>query len=241
MEIVNKPLIRWTIGPTTEAGLECLEMSVKSAQKLYDADFVICYNCEKKFIKPLCDKLKITSINQREYIKNTKDCPIGVAWKLYPPRLRPESHEIFIDNDIIISEQIEEIDKFLSSSSHTLLLEAVIRKYGKFEKHVPKGFYINSGVFGLPPHFDLEKYIKYFCKDGWEENNKNSSKTWDEQGLVATALLNNAKHVIIPKEIIVNCEHHFCSGKGVHFVGLNRRQHHKPFQIYKNSLSKTFL
>jgi hypothetical protein len=97
---------------------------------------------------------------------------------------------------------------------------------------VPNGYCINSGIFGLPPGFDLQKYIVFFG-DQWEHNVWHSSYTWDEQGLVAFALLDYPRCCIIPHSTITNCEVEFRPAAGMHFVGLNRRKRHLPYLQYK--------
>lgn len=220
-----KPLVRWTIGNSTPNGYESLLQSVINFRKLYDVDIVVCHNNHPEITDFAINGFKC--IDQTKY--NTKD--IGVAWKLYPSRLGPTQHEIFIDNDLIIESHIDEIDQFLGSNS-TLLLEGEGRNYGRFNNHVPPGFNINSGLFGVPPNFNLQKYINFFS-DNWQNNCSHSSHTWDEQGLVAFALLSYEKHVIIPNTKITNCESNFKPAQGMHFVGLNRRKHHQPWNDYK--------
>jgi len=205
-------IVRWTIGNVQPAGYDCLAESIIKFSKLYDVEIVICYNgsqnlefCGTK-IKCIDQSIKFGSLER------------GVAWKLYPPRIDTNKHEIFIDNDVIIEEHIEEIDKFLMVDDCTLLLEGECRNYGKFEQHVPPGYKINSGIFGVPPGFNLEKYIRFYG-DNWTNNCRHTSKTWDEQGLVATALLSNKKKIIIPKTTVTNCESKFKP----HFICQKRR------------------
>lgn len=144
---MQKPLARWTIGNCTKDGLACLKASIESFQKFYDTNIVICYNCNREFLGDLAHKFEI--IDQKNHLQIGPE-PKGVSWKLYPPRLNPEGHEIVIDNDIIFENKIDEIDMFFKSDV-TLLLEGDSRTYGRFEKHVPKGFQINSGIYGMPP------------------------------------------------------------------------------------------
>lgn len=237
-------LVRWTIGPVKKAGFACLAESVRKMQSLYpNANFVICHNGLSTDQKNDLLAINIELIHQEELITNIHfgdfpPTPIGVAWKLYPPRLNLEGHEIFIDNDLIINEHIDEIDRFITGDT-TLLLQEKTRHYGKFERHVPPGYSINSGLFGLPPHFNFEHYIKFYTSK-WEENCGHSSKTWDEQGLVAAILLGH-KHIIIPDTTITNCEKQYTPGKGLHFIGLNRRGFHTPFADYRTRNIKIYL
>lgn len=234
-------LIRWTIGPVQPAGFDCLRLSVRAFQKIYpSAKIVICHNglspSQHEAVQvigvPLFDQ-KIAKIEWREIE------PIGVAWKLYPPRLDLNAHEIFIDNDLILHDRLPEIDKFLAGDL-TLLMEADARHYGAFERHVPAGYRINSGLFGVPPGFDLARYLRFYVRQ-WENNCEHQSATWDEQGFVALALLSYKQFVVIPETTVINCENRFSWASGVHFVGLNRRPFHRPFAEYKTCGKKMYL
>ena len=227
---------RWTIGPTTPEGLKCLELSIESFLSLYDAYPVLCYNCCNANLGPILEKFQhLELLDQTKIISEIK--PIGVAWKLHPTRVYPDSHEISIDNDIVFNERIPEIDEFFKGNG-TLLLEGSSRNYGRFEKHVPKGFRINSGIYGMPPGFNLQKYFDFYlgAMGQWEINafgEHKQNKTFDEQGFVATALLNSPKFAIIPESTVTNCERHLINGKGCHFIGLNKVINHRPFRDYR--------
>jgi hypothetical protein len=116
---------------------------------------------------------------------NSLTCsPIGVAWKLYPPRLRPNAHEIFIDNDLIIDKLPVEIEIFLQSNNYFIYTEGLhVNTKGRFNWPIGKTF--NSGLFGIPPNFDFKEQIENKLKDqlGWTDY-------FDEQGLVGEILLN---------------------------------------------------
>jgi hypothetical protein len=231
-----KPLARWTIGNSTPDGYKCLWESIASFQRFYDLDVAICYNCDPNNLGGIVPQFRL--INQEDYRVTCKVEPKGVAWKLYPTRLDLNTHEIAIDNDIIIKSPIAEIDEFLSSDC-TLLLEGDNRTYGRFERHVPPGFNINSGIYGMPPGFNLQKFLDFYVNDPWEKNafgQHDENFTFDEQGLIATALLSYKRFTIIPQTSIANCEHELVEGSGHHFIGLNRRSFHRPYRLYKTSI-----
>lgn len=245
----NKPLVRWTIGPVRPDGFKCLTESILSFTSLYDVEAVVCFNCDPNihptisasFPPNIHPTISPRFIDQHDYL--TEVPPKGVAWKLYPPRLAPDRHELVIDNDIIIHQRIPEIDKFFESNL-TLLLAETSRTYGRFERHVPPGLCINSGVYGMPPGFDLKKYIDFHVGPEWEKNalgEHDKSETFDEQGLIAFALSSHPGYLIISGSDITNCEHHLIDGKGMHFIGLNRRQFHEPFRLYQSRKTKLFL
>ena len=232
------PVVRWTIGPVSDSGFQSLGLSITSFLHFYPhVEPIVCFNCQPDKISWLPDHILRydQSRHQDDEIK-----PIGVAWKLYPPRLAPERHELFIDNDVVFLEPIPEIDQFFNGDI-TLLLQGLSRNYGRYEKHVPPGYCINSGIFGCPPGFNLNKYVKFFGGIAWEENVANRSKTFDEQGIVALALLQYKKFAIIPDTSVTNCEMKLINGKGLHFVGVNRNKFHEPFRLFRSRLSKIHL
>ena len=226
-----RTIFRFTIGPVTELGFLCLKHAITQVRKLYDPEIVVCYNCD---VEKLSD-LSVELIDQKQ-LKHQGPPPIGVTWKLYPPRLDIDSYEIVIDNDVILNEKIPDVDSFLQGN-HALLLEEDSRTYGRFHRHVPAHLRINSGLYGLPPGFEFGKYVKTYAGDKWEENAKGeyaASRSFDEQGLVAL-ILSSQRHKIIPKTVITNCERRWIHGKGCHFIGVNRNETHKPFLDYLQS------
>lgn len=236
------PLVRWTIGSVTKAGFQSLALSITSFRHFYpDIDALVCFNCDEEQLYWLPSDVE--KYDQHTH-QNDSLPPMGVAWKLYPPRITPDRHELFIDNDIVFLERVPEIDQFLEQDV-TLLLEGLSRNYGRYEKHVPRPYCINSGIFGCPPGFHLDKYVKFFGGSEWQQNafgEYAASKTFDEQGLVALALLDYKKFVIIPNTSVTNCERRLTKGKGLHFVGVNRNEFHRPFRLFLNQLlSKVYL
>ena len=237
-------IARWTIGPVTQAGFECLSLSIASFCLHHpDTQIVVCYNCPLNNLENLVGLFPhATLVNQAQYLEADIP-PMGVAWKLYPTRLYPKDHELCIDNDIVFVKPLEEIERFYEGD-HTLLLEGANRNYGQFAQHVPQPYCINSGVYGMPPHFRLQKYFDFYVKDEWKLNafgRHAANKTFDEQGLVALALLSNPKFDIISAETLTNCEKQLIWGRALHFISLNRNQFHRPFRIFKSTLRKMFL
>lgn len=234
---MNPPLVRWIIGDTNKNGYDSLQISIQTFTSLYPfVEPVVCYNGSLPCLEYFSGKI----INQKTH--QTQRKPIGVAWKLVPPRLTDHRHEIIMDNDLIIEKPISQIDEFFESNK-TLLLEGDSRTYGRFERHVPKGYEINSGIYGMPPGFDLNKYVELYAGDTWEKNafgNHDKNETFDEQGIIALALL-DFNHIIVPKETITNCEKKLQLSHGCHFIGLNRQIHHYPFSLYKINKKKIHL
>lgn len=232
------PLARWIIGPVKKSGFDCLKVAVDNFTRLHpEFDTLICHNqLDEKSINEL-EKLGIPLFAQT-YTNGIE--PKGVAWKLYPPRLRPNAHELVMDNDIVLVEKIPEIEEFLSRDC-ILYYESSRRSYGSFDKFVPNCIYLNSGFYGMPPGFNFEtKLTSLFEQSGlteWTNSCNQGRYTWDEQGIVAAALSNYKEHIRISLTQVTNCELDLIQGKGFHFVGLNRYTKHKAWRdwIEKNS------
>lgn len=240
---INKPLARWTIGNVKPDGFKCLAESIESFTAFYDTDIAVCYNCNKEYLPKLPDRTLL--INQHEHLNSCIATPKGVAWKLYPPRLAIDKHEIVIDNDILFEKRITQIDEFFNSDCTLLLQErALSRNYGQFEKHVPPQHAINSGIYGMPPGFSLQKYIDFYVLDEWQKNvvhDHEQNYTFDEQGILTVALLDYPRFIIIPQDIVTNCGTLYIKGNAMHFCGLNRLNFHRPFAEYKLSKIKIYL
>jgi len=237
-------IARWTIGNASRAGYEALAFSITSFQHLYpDTNVVICHNCSINKLEDIVARFPDAKFHDQSQYLNSKCPPMGVAWKLYPPRIAPDDYEICIDNDVIFMNRVQEIDNFFYGD-HTLLLEETSRTYGRFVDYVPPGYCINSGIYGMPPGFNFKKYVNFYSGDNWEINAVGphaASKTFDEQGLVAIALLSYKNFVIIKKESVTNCEKHLIPGNGLHFISVNRNQFHEPFRLFKSNFVKMHL
>jgi hypothetical protein len=147
-------------------------------------DLVICHN------NLSLEQLEtLSTFGVRLHEQDPFDFPLDIqpdihpAWKIYPPRIRKDSHEIIIDNDIILLNKIPQIEEFLSSSDKHILTHPICRSLGFYDEFVPKGFDANSGIIGFPPGYDFAGDItKYSCNiDEWDNH-------FDEQGLVTYCL-----------------------------------------------------
>lgn len=214
-----KPLVRWTIGPVNPAGFKSLKLSISFFKKIYKGlfDYVICHNTLNN------EQLDLLASLETDLFEQGPEAgmfpPLGVAWKLYPPRLRKDAHEIFIDNDLIVLKQLPQIEKFLSTSDTFIYTESPNRFYGQYKYQVPEHFKMNSGLFGLPPRFDLKKEIMETSKPFQRWTDK-----YDEQGLLAT-IFSKVATIQIPLSDMPVCGpryNNFEFGKkGYHFVLLN--------------------
>lgn len=234
-----KPIVRWTLGPTRcPEAIECLQNSIKYFQHFYKDkfDYFVMNNSHHKF------NCNAVVIDQKKYKNDLKFPAVGPAWKLFPARLRQESHEIFIDNDLILHEKHPVIDLFLRSNNMIFCTEGYAKRFGVFQNLITKNIKLNSGFFGLPPHFDfkarIEEVVSMFdlppffdFKYELEHRHKKLGHTkmffdgfsrYDEQGCVSLILSNHSNFKLVSIKDISVCVDKFKIGLfGIHFVGLN--------------------
>lgn len=227
-----KPIIRWTIGNVSNYGIDCLQASVSSFLKLYknNFDYFICYNnLDFNKIKFL-EKYNLNFLNQEEHKDSVCIEPISnPCWKLYPPRINLDVHEIFIDNDLIVYKKIPLIDKFLDSNKLFFITEAVKRSYSdNLNNFIHNKF--NSGFFGVPPKFDFLKKINNIINKyeivSWEHS------IFEEQSVVAKIIEEENNFSVISLDEIHVCFEEIKNSKfGLHFVGLNYNPNASLFEM----------
>jgi len=185
-------------------------------QKLYSDrfDLAICYND----IDPTKLPKGVQALNKAEQPNNLKFLPQGKlpAWKLVPPRLDLNRHEIIMDNDVLLFKPLEEIEEFLAGNKF-LTTEAYRRSYSiDYDALIRQDFNINVGIIGMPPGFDMEAAINEKLQRGWSE-------FFDDQSIVA-AILQDQDTIVVSKQKIVVAfgDTFYAKGThGVHLVGLN--------------------
>lgn len=218
-------LIRWTIGKANDIGIEILQKSIQSFKRHYPSfNFIICYNLVTEKQEKTIKSLGVPTIDQKPMSNMFSNHPPACgSWKFYPPRLAPDSHEIFIDNDIVLLKEISEVNQFINNSSKTIVSQSRLRLYGKYQPIVPENIYVNSGLFGVPPHYPLENNLSNFLKNdkipGWEG-------FFDEQGVVGYLLTND--YILIPLQhlrIITTKMPMDFKCQAAHFCGANRGNH----------------
>jgi hypothetical protein len=173
-------------------------------------DYVICINGR--------DSSSLNNLDVEILIQSSiEGCPKpkGVAWKLYPPRLNSEVHEIFIDHDVVLVDRIPKVDLFLSMQDAFMYSQSFSKdgEYGRFRNSVTQGFRLNSGFFGLPPGFS-------FLLEGlpeWEGY-------FDEQGFVASTFCRQKNLIRVELNDLWICmDDNLPMGvKGYHFCKTNR-------------------
>lgn len=276
IETKNKPLFRWVVGDVNSEGFCVLYQAVKNVLKLYKDkfDFLICSNAAKK-----SSKIKLQEISKKFGIKiyqqSWLQLPLeeslilqtpdrirqGTFWKLCPPRMRINSHEIICDNDLIFVNPINTILEFLEGNSVLMMKEDAFC-VGKYFELFKENENYNSGLYGMPPGYDFEKELK----STWLETKYNHLIWRDEQGLV-TGTLKKHNHLTIKADDIIHLFNQGrCSGydfkfieenkiksrimsnmtfrecnflsndKGYHFLGVNRESHQKWIQYKADRL-----
>jgi hypothetical protein len=221
-----KPIIRWTIGDVSKNGFICLESSIKNFIKNYKNkfDYYVCYNTINEKKLNYIRKYPVKLLNQHDYVDELKIKPKNhPCWKLFPPRININTHEIFIDNDLVLYEKLPLINRFLKNNDMLIITQARSRAYGNFSKLIKTKDNINTGFFGLYPNFDFKKEINNILNKKIIEN---WNAHWDEQGLV-TYIFENYKYNLIPTTKIYAGTKMlpFTDGtKGIHYIGLNRKR-----------------
>jgi len=217
-------------------GLEALELATRKAKKLYpEADYVIVYNNLSDKAHAFVKQIGLPLVNAQEGECVLEPPPDRTEWLIWPPRLREDAHEICMDNDIILLRRHPVIDMFFAGDNFFFATESFNeRHYGNYGDVVPfGGMNVNSGMFGMPPGFDFEKWIVNF----YIKNGRRSQKEYhhaDPQGVVAAMIKEQKNHRIISnKHILLSPVMRFVINAwdkvldrdktyGLHFTALNR-------------------
>jgi hypothetical protein len=220
-----KPLVRWTIGPASATGFEILTYSVREFKRIYtdEFDYIICYNNLNAEQLEIVESLGVDLYEQTK--QDWKDQGIrypfkggGPCWVLFPSRLRPESHELFIDNDLILFKRLPHLDAFLGSTTALIATSAIERAYGPYDSFIPKNMKINTGFYGVPPDFDFGNEIK---KTIAKLPNPFEGQ-WAMQGIMSHIFI-QFQHIKIPlRDLRAMGQFHRERRYGIHFIGANR-------------------
>lgn len=219
-------IMRWVIGDCNLSGFETLKESINRVKSLYpEMELIICHNNLKSEQLEFIKKLDTPLFDQtsRKYHKT----PEKAEWLLYPPRLRLKSHEIRIDNDLILTKRHPVIDEFLSRKDMlfaTIGFKKSVPKYGSYNDCVPiENGALNSGICGFPPHFRLGDEIRKFYKKFGERPYRHTNP----QGILAYIIKTQKYKLISNEDIrILRCIDPLVQGAyGYHLVGVNRFKH----------------
>jgi hypothetical protein len=268
-------ILRWTVGDTSDIGISILNESIKVAKKTLchlNFEMIVCSNSNSDRVSKICHENKILLYEAKwaDFPLPEQTIPFcddlharpgvpkgrqGSFWKLCPPRIDIDSHEIVCDNDILIQRCPEEIERFVQEDK-TLICEDEIFSLGKYTKFLGKPY--NSGLYGLPPKFDFSQMIL----NKWKESGSMEPlMSRDEQGLISLALTTH-EFIIIPiRKICMAFEEGMPASVDyiktkengyetqrvssikfsdkpmnreiLHFIGANRRESHKYWSQYK--------
>jgi hypothetical protein len=268
MNHFSKPIVRWTFGGCLRPeGYEALRVSIQNFDRIYSdrfAKYIMYNNCDANHVLDIASEFSIVAIEQK-----WSWCPIqheyksvvpdqsgkyfgGSMWKWCPPRLNIHLHELVIDNDLILLQPMDEIERFLQSTS-PLIVADPLKFQGRY-KHLLPNSQFNAGLMGLPPDYDIAKAMIGI----WRENGKFNFLTQaDEQGLVSAAI-QVCNPIVISESDLVEVHpngrpdevvwddaeevNHMTlqpvidfDSKGYHFVSLNRN-HHPHWERFQRSL-----
>lgn len=241
-----KPLMRWTIGGVkSKLGWEVFSESLRLMPKVYpEFDFVICHNNLSHEEEEGLKGSGVFLHQQRKSELGFSVCweegksVLGKSdvfvWKLVPPRLRLEAHELWVDNDIVIRNRIPEIDEWLNRDVGLISL-GFYPNYGVFENQISPNLKSCAGLFGLPPNFDFSSKIQ-------EYSGGRILQGYDEQGLV-TLIVSEMDHVEVsidhmrslsPKRKLWGYPLGMRDWPiGMHFHHTNHSSWHRPWSTYK--------
>ncbi len=235
--------VRWTVGDVSSRGWEALRLSVHCAARLFggQARLAVCVNTVSLADAQAQTESQTGSLPVEWVPVTREDIPPelaphldpemaeGVGWKLVPPRLFPDLHELSLDNDCLLWGMPAALGEFLGRTNATLLAEDVTRCLGQFDDDPAVLGAVNSGIRGLPPGFDLQAALTPLLGE------RLLRSELDEQGLQAAAL-----HLSTPCLRVQTDEVTICSpfwprqpglgSCGAHFVGLNAK--HLPWDYY---------
>lgn len=227
-------VVRWTIGDVSRYGLEALKLSVCSAARLFGTGvrYIVCVNsmaieAARRQVGALPPNVEWRDVSNELWpgISPYIDSGMaeGVAWKFAPLRIEQDSHELALDNDCILWSIPPAMRAWLDSESACLIAEDVRPSFGQFAPLcgvAPR----NSGIRGLPPHFDLGRVIL----DILRERPVTLRSELDEQGLQVAAVSRCSHPYLVSTGDVSICSpfppHSPRLGRcGAHFVGLNAR------------------
>lgn len=264
---MSKPLFRFTVGPCLQQGLDILVESVKRTTRALGMDaweWVICHNGlnreQLEFVRDSISDLPVSF-----YSQSWATCPVmdncqtprrkddtfewngnrcgGTMWKVCPARMRMESHEIVMDNDVILLKKFPQIDEFLAQEKKGLCLEEPIRFYGRYDCLFGDPPYLNSGFMGFPPGYDFGSAIfETWVKHGRYMNLSQA----DEQGLLTYSLSQHPNirvHADQMKEFLHRDFKTEITGReeGLHFTQSNRIPGHYTWKKYQELVKNATL
>lgn len=257
---MSKPLFRFTVGSCLQQGLDVLAESINRTTRALgfdNWDWVVCHNglnsenleflqgiikdrpihlmAQNWALCPVPDNCQTPRRRDGSFEWNGNKCG-GTMWKVCPARVRMESHEIVMDNDVVLLKKFPQIDEWLSQTDKVLCLEEPIRFYGRYDcLFQPDPPYLNSGFMGFPPGYDYGSAVF----ESWVKHGRymNLSQA-DEQGLL-TYTLSQQPNIRVNASQMVEVLHRDFQTKltgreeGIHFTQSNRIPNHHQWAKYR--------
>ena len=165
--------IRWTIGDVSVEGFDALRLSIWGAYRVFGAAarYVVCVNtveiAEARArtgpLPPDVAWLRVGYDDLPPWILPQLDRGLAeaVAWKFAPVRVFHDAYELALDNACILWDAPAAVHEWLSPRARGgfLIAEDARRCLGRFSGLCgaePR----NSGIRGLPPHYDYEEALR---------------------------------------------------------------------------------
>jgi hypothetical protein len=230
--------IRWTIGDVSAEGFDALRLSIWGAHRVFGAaaHYVVCVNtieaaearARTGAVPSDVAWLRVGYEELPAWIHPQVDRGLaeGVAWKLAPVRVFPEAYELALDNDCILWDAPAAMNAWLSPRARGgfLIAEDARRCLGRFSGLCgpePR----NSGIRGLPPHYDYESALREMLVGAGVV----LSSELDEQGLEVATLERAGPLSIVTVDEVPICSPFWPHSSelgicGAHFVGLNAHE-----------------
>lgn len=238
----------------TTSSIEVLEASISKIRSLYGEtfDLMVCVNGEIPKLSLGAD-VAIYEQSADDLTQYGCPAPIGPIWKITPPAIRPGSHELTLDNDLILLRRSKIIEKFLESDTISVMAESntfprVYGRFASFKDQYP--LMVNSGIIGVPPSLNINNLLQQYVtlvdfNDGL--SCPMTGGIWiheDIQGLMGMMLHENSTLMTfrltdIPIFHADDEPNGDLSGiDGIHFVGINR-DNHKQWLAWRSRLTSS--
>lgn len=230
------------MGKVGKLGWTILFESIRNIKKVYpEFDIFVCHN---KLSDEEIDRLGECNVNlirqddldkPFDFFDHDEGLVRNFCWKLIPPRIRIDAHELWVDNDIIIRDRIARIDQWLMTDA-AIIGTGYNPDYGQFINVVKSNYVHCAGFFGLPPDFDFQEALSVVC-DGRKLTG------YDEQGVVTHIVTRTKNYISLPQsDLALLSEYWSHRGvrwfpNGLHFARANRFDGHKSWKSYKLAIT----
>jgi hypothetical protein len=244
--------VRWTIGDVSPQGFEALGFSIHAAVRLFGPDnaYTVCVNTisldearRRAGAVPDLVTWCAAPLEPPAVLAPFLDDQMseGTAWKFMPLSLFPSRFELALDNDVILWQLPNAIERWLRAADPVARVIAadVVPAHGEFSAICgaePR----NSGIRGTGPGFDFAGALERVLA----RRPAALRSELDEQGLQIAALSLDRAPLVVTTEEVSICSpfppHDPELGScGAHFVGLNVRN--IPWRFYERNAAEVRL